>query len=78
MRRLLAKYLREFDQAFDAEDMQILSAAFDNAWEAVQASGVIYMRRIRSNWCERFSRSILLRPPRTASVTTAGYETALY
>jgi hypothetical protein len=38
----LAKYLREFDQVFDAEDMQILSAAFDRAWEAVQASGVIY------------------------------------
>ena len=38
----LGKYLREFDQVFDAEDMQILSAAFDKAWEAVQASGVIY------------------------------------
>jgi len=38
----LAKYLREFDQVFDAEDMQILGAAFDKAWEAVQASGVIY------------------------------------
>ena len=33
---------REFDQVFDAEDMQILGAAFDKAWEAVQASGVIY------------------------------------
>jgi hypothetical protein len=42
MRRHLGKYLREFDQVFDAEDMQILSAAFDKAWEAVQASGVIY------------------------------------
>jgi hypothetical protein len=38
----LGKYLREFDQVFDAEDMQVLSAAFDKAWEAVQASGVIY------------------------------------
>jgi hypothetical protein len=38
----LAKYLREFDQVFDAEDMQILGAAFDKAWEVVQASGVIY------------------------------------
>jgi hypothetical protein len=27
---------------FDAEDMQILGAAFDKAWEAVQANGVIY------------------------------------
>ena len=42
MRRLLAEHLGEFDQVFDAEDMQILSAAFDKAWEAVQASGVIY------------------------------------
>jgi hypothetical protein len=42
MRRLLAEHLGEFDQIFDAEDMQILSAAFDKAWEAVQASGVIY------------------------------------
>jgi hypothetical protein len=42
MRRLVAKYLQEFDQVFDAEDMQILGAAFDKAWEAVQASGVTY------------------------------------
>jgi hypothetical protein len=39
MPRLLAQYL---DQVFDAEDMQILAGAFDKAWEAVQASGVIY------------------------------------
>ena len=42
MPRLLAEHLGEFDQVFDAEDMQILGAAFDKAWEAVQASGVIY------------------------------------
>ena len=30
------------DQVFDADDMQILVAAFDKAWEAVQASRVIY------------------------------------
>jgi hypothetical protein len=41
MRRLLAEHLGEFDQVIDAEDMQILGAAFDKAWEAVQASGVI-------------------------------------
>jgi hypothetical protein len=34
--------MQRFDQVFDTEDMQILSAAFDKAWEAVQASGVIY------------------------------------
>jgi hypothetical protein len=42
MSQHLAKYIQEFDQVFDAEDVQILSAAFDKAWEAVQASGVIY------------------------------------
>jgi hypothetical protein len=38
----MRRYLREFDQVFDAEDMQILAAAFDKAWEAVQASAMIY------------------------------------
>ena len=38
MRRLLA----ELGVIFDPDDMQILVAAFDKAWEAVQASGVIY------------------------------------
>jgi len=38
----MRRYLREFDQVFDAEDMEILAAAFDKAWEAVQASAVIY------------------------------------
>jgi hypothetical protein len=42
MRRLLAEHLKGFDRVFDAEDMQILGAAFDSAWEAVQASGVRY------------------------------------
>jgi hypothetical protein len=40
--RLLAQHLGSFDQVFDADDIQILVAAFDKAWEAVQASGVIY------------------------------------
>jgi hypothetical protein len=42
MRRLLAQHLGVFDQVFDADDMQILVAAFDKAWDSVQASGVIY------------------------------------
>jgi hypothetical protein len=42
MRRPLAEHLAKFDQVFDAEDMQILGAAFDKAWETVQASGVTY------------------------------------
>jgi hypothetical protein len=75
MRRLHAKYLGEFDQVFDAEDMEILSAALKHGRPFKPA--VCYTRRIRSNWYGRFSRSILLWPPRTASVTTAGYATAL-
>ena len=42
MRRLLAQDFGVFDQVFDADDMQILAGAFDKAWEAVRASGVIY------------------------------------
>ena len=42
MRRLLAQHLGGFDQVFDADDMQILVAAFDKAWETVQASGMRY------------------------------------
>jgi hypothetical protein len=38
MRRLLAEHLG----IFDPDDMRILVAAFDKAWEAVQASGLIY------------------------------------
>ena len=47
MRRLLAQDFGVFDQVFDAEDMQILSAAFDKAWEAVQASGEVFDSKAR-------------------------------
>jgi hypothetical protein len=39
MCRLLAEHRGEFDQVFDAEDMQILGAAFDKAWEAALSGG---------------------------------------
>ena len=38
----MREHLKGFDRVFDTEDMQILGAAFDSAWEAVQASGVRY------------------------------------
>ena len=38
MRGFLAKHLG----VFDPDDIRILVGAFDKAWEAVQASGVIY------------------------------------
>ena len=38
----MREHLKGFDRVFDTEDMQILAAAFDSAWEAVRASGVRY------------------------------------
>jgi len=38
MRNLLAEY----PAWFEPDEVQIFVAAFDDAWEAVQASGVIY------------------------------------
>ena len=38
----MREHLKGFDRVFDTEDMQILGAAFDSAWEAIQASGVRY------------------------------------
>ena len=38
MRRFLAEHLG----VFDPDDIRILIAAFDKAWEAVQASGAIF------------------------------------
>jgi hypothetical protein len=40
VRRLLAEHLGGL--VFDPDDMRILVAAFDKAWEAIQASGVRY------------------------------------
>jgi hypothetical protein len=42
MRSLLAEY----PAWFDPDEAQILLAAFDKAWEAVQASGVTYFESI--------------------------------
>jgi hypothetical protein len=38
MRGFLAEHLG----VFDPDEIRVLAAAFDKAWEAVQASGVIY------------------------------------
>ena len=35
-------YLKEHSGAFDPDDTRILVAAFDKAWESVQASGAIF------------------------------------
>jgi hypothetical protein len=35
-------FLKDHSGAFDPDEVRILVAAFDKAWEAVQASGVIF------------------------------------
>jgi hypothetical protein len=35
-------YLKEHPGAFDPDEIRILVAAFDKAWESVQASGAIF------------------------------------
>jgi ABC-type nitrate/sulfonate/bicarbonate transport system substrate-binding protein len=35
-------FLKEHSGAFDPDEVHTLVAAFDKAWEAIQASGVVY------------------------------------
>ena len=72
MRRFLAEHLG----VFEPDDIRILTAAFDKAWEAVQASGAIY-----SKADVEMARAILAKHIiallRTASMTRVGYTMAL-
>ena len=45
MREFLAEHLR----VFDPEDIRILIRAFDQAWEAVQASGVVFETKAKAD-----------------------------
>jgi ABC-type nitrate/sulfonate/bicarbonate transport system substrate-binding protein len=38
----MRSFLTEHSGAFDPDEVRTLVAAFDKAWEAVQASGVVY------------------------------------
>jgi ABC-type nitrate/sulfonate/bicarbonate transport system substrate-binding protein len=38
----MRNFLTEHSGAFDPDEVRTLVAAFDKAWEAVQASGVVY------------------------------------
>jgi hypothetical protein len=38
----MRNFLAEHSEAFDPNEVHTLVAAFDKAWEAVQASGVVY------------------------------------
>ena len=35
-------FLAEHSEAFDPDEVHTLAAAFDRAWETIQASGVVY------------------------------------
>jgi hypothetical protein len=77
MHRLLAKHLGEFDQLFDAEDMQILGAAFDKAWETVQASGVIYPQD-KIELVQAILAKHIIAAAKDGERDSAGYAMALY
>jgi hypothetical protein len=72
----MRNFLAEHSGAFDPDEVHTLVAAFDKAWEAIQPAEWS-TQRLRPKLCERYSRNILLRPLRMASVTMAGYATAL-
>jgi (2Fe-2S) ferredoxin len=38
----MRNFLAEHSGAFDPDEVHILIAAFDKAWETIQASGVVY------------------------------------
>jgi hypothetical protein len=73
MRGFLAEHLG----VFDPDDIRILVAAFDKAWEAVQASGAVFDSKARPTLRGRYSQNMLLPLPRTASVTRGGFAMAL-
>ncbi len=70
-------YLKDHVGVFNPDDVVILLAAFDKAWEAIQASAVRYPAD-KLEFVRRYSRNTLLRPQWKASATWAGCATALY
>ena len=73
----MRRYLEEHSGAFGPDEIRVLVAAFDKAWESVQASGAIFDTDAKTQLARQSSRNILLRPLSKASVTKVGYATAL-
>jgi hypothetical protein len=73
MRRFLAEHLG----VFDPDDIRILTVAFDEAWEAVQASGPIYSRA-DAEMARAILAKHIIAAARTASMTRVGYAMALW
>ena len=62
---------------FDPDAVRILVAAFDNAWQSIQASGAHVASDKQVELTGAPSQSTSLNRPGTASVTSAVYATAL-
>jgi len=73
MREFLAEHLG----VFDPEDIRILVRAFDQAWEAVQASGAVFETKAKADMARRYSQNILLPLLKRAILTRSGFAMAL-
>lgn len=73
MREFLAEHLG----VFDPEDIRILVRAFDQAWEAVQASGAVFATKAKADMAGRYSQNILLPLLKRAILTRSGFAMAL-
>jgi hypothetical protein len=66
-------FLAEHLGVFDPDDIRILTAAFDKAWEAVQASGAVFDKAKADSARAQNILLLLLRP---ANLIRAGYAMA--
>jgi hypothetical protein len=63
---------------FNPDDVRILVAAFDNAWQSLLASGITFESDRESKAVrDRLAKYIIEQAHRVANVTSAAYVTAL-
>src|SRR5438093_1545157 len=72
----MRNFLAEHSGAFDPDEVHTLVAAFDKAWEAIQASGVVYPEA-KAETVRAILAKHIIAAAKNASVTMAGYATAL-
>ena len=70
-------YLKEHPGAFDPDEIGILVAAFEKAWESVQASGAIVDTDTGVESARAILAKHIIEALSRASVTKGGYATAL-
>jgi hypothetical protein len=59
------------------DDIRSLVAAFDKAWEVVQASGAVFETKTKADIARSISQNTSLLLPRTASVTRSSFAMGL-